>query len=283
MVAFIVICLAQWEPFNATIDPGSVYSKVKALRADLWQYTGMTDEGVALLQFALFGAAFVAWMEELGIARATTMAMAIGVPLAFILETSQFFIESRMPGLEDAVVRGAGVVIGALLCQIALRGTGRRGWVVLVVLATAVGAAIQMLNPFELSPTRNAFQWLPFMNYYEVTTASTLSHALEMMLIYFPLGFVLMTVLPVRRWPGWIATVVIVLAIAALHRVHAELHRRTVPRRHRSHAQRGWRLARRLGGEPGRNGLRRDRGRTRAADRGRRLEQRVDERRGCRS
>jgi VanZ family protein len=214
MVAFIVSCLAQWEPFNPTLDLGAVYSKVKALRIDVWQYSGMNDEGVALLQFALFGAAFVAWLEELGVSGATNIAMAIGVPLAFILEMSQFFIDSRMPGLEDAVVRGAGVMIGVVLCRVALRGKARRGWVVLVGVATAIGAAIQMLNPFEVAPTRSAFQWLPFLNYYEVTTASTLSHALELMLIYFPLGFLLTTVLPVRRWTGWITTVVIVLAIA---------------------------------------------------------------------
>jgi VanZ family protein len=214
MVAFIVVCLAQWEPFDATFDLGSVFSKAKAFGADVWQYSGMNDEGVALLQFALFGAATVAWLEELAISSAASLAIAVGVPLAFGLEMSQIFIGSRMPGLEDAVVRGTGVVVGVLLCQAALRGTPRRGWIALVIIATAIGAAIQMLNPFELAPTRNAFQWLPFLNYYEVTTSNTLSHALELMLIYFPFGFFFVTMVEMPRRRAWAAVVLIVLAIA---------------------------------------------------------------------
>jgi VanZ family protein len=214
LVAVIVVCLAQWEPFDVTIDVSSVYSKVKALRVDLWQYSGLNDEGVAFTQFALFGAAAYAWLQELGASSPAQLAMVLGIPLAFGLEASQIFIGSRMPGLEDALVRGAGVAVGVLLWSIGRQGRSRRGWVVLVVAATAVGAGMQMLNPFELATTPNAVQWLPFMNYYEVTTFTTLSHALELVLIYFPLGFVIARMRPGTRRSSWMIAIAITLAIA---------------------------------------------------------------------
>lgn len=214
MVAVIIICLAQWEPFDVTLDVGSVFSKLKSLRSDLWQYTGLTDEGVALTQFALFGAAVCAWLEQLGSARAVTLAIAAGVALAFGLEGSQILIAARMPGLEKALVRGAGVAVGALLWNVGRRGNARLGWVALVTAATAIGAAIQMLHPFQWAPVPNPIQWLPFMNYYEVTSSNSFSHAIELLLIYFPLGFFFTTVLTLPRRSALATVVVIVLAMA---------------------------------------------------------------------
>jgi len=212
-VAVIVVCAASWEPFDVTLDVGELAPRVRSLLMDPWQFNGLTDEGVALMQHALLAVALCMWLERLGSFRAAVTTIGIGVSLAFCLEASQLIITSRMPGLEDALVRAAGVVIGAFLWSIKGDGRSHAGWLALIVVATAGGAAMQMLSPFESAAVENQLQWLPFMNYYEVTTFATLSHALELMLIYFPLGFCFAR-LRIKSAGTAVVVVVIVMAIA---------------------------------------------------------------------
>jgi glycopeptide antibiotics resistance protein len=115
--------------------------------------------------------------------------MLAGLPLAVALEASQVMISSRTPGLEDATIAVSGVVLGALLWRVGQRVRAPWGWLALLVAATAVAAAMEMLSPFEIAHDRRLFNWLPFMGYYAFTTFQTLSHVLEIWLLYFPLGF----------------------------------------------------------------------------------------------
>ena len=62
--------------------------------------------------------------------------------------------------------------------------------------ATAVASALMMWSPFELSDHYRGFGWFPFLGYYTRTTFETLSHVIELALLYFPLGFC------VAFWPG---------------------------------------------------------------------------------
>ncbi len=57
---------------------------------------------------------------------------------------------------------------------------------------------MQTLAPFQIADARRTFQWLPFFNYYERTSLVTLSHAIQLGLTYFPLGFVMPAVVPGR-------------------------------------------------------------------------------------
>src|SRR5262245_6587160 len=56
-VALIVVCVAAWEPFDVTIDVGQLAPRVRSLLSDPWQFNGITDEGVALMQHALLAVA----------------------------------------------------------------------------------------------------------------------------------------------------------------------------------------------------------------------------------
>jgi VanZ family protein len=212
-LALIVVCVAAWEPFDVTIDVSELAPRVRSLLSDPWQFNGVTDEGVAMIQHALLAVALCLWLEQLGRWRAAMTAAAITASLSFALEGSQLFISSRMPGLEDALVGATGAVIGALLWIAS--GSSRRHalWLALIAAGTAAGAALQMLSPFERAVRPNPLQWLPFLNYYEVTTFVTLSHALELMLIYFPLGFCFAWGLPKSRGTA-VVVVAIVVAIA---------------------------------------------------------------------
>ncbi|MES1254091.1 MAG: VanZ family protein [Acidobacteriota bacterium] len=188
-VATLVVAAAAWEPFDVTIDVGSVARKLRALRWNVWQYTGFGDEGISIVHYALFSVACCAWLRALRVRRPGLTTIAIGVPVAFLLEASQLGVSSRMPGLEDAVVEAAGVVIGAMLWRAAQRVQAPWAWLGLLVIATAAAAAMEILTPFELAAERHLFNWLPFMGYYAYTTFQTLSHVLELWLLYFPLGF----------------------------------------------------------------------------------------------
>jgi glycopeptide antibiotics resistance protein len=54
LVAVVVIVAAAWQPFDATLDVGSVAPKIRALLHDPWQSGALTDEGIATVQYMLF-------------------------------------------------------------------------------------------------------------------------------------------------------------------------------------------------------------------------------------
>jgi VanZ family protein len=214
LVASVVVCAAAWEPFDVTLDVGSVAHKVHALQHDVWQYGGLTDEGIAVIHYVLVAVAACAWLDTLGVRRAAAGTILVGVPLAAGLEASQIAISSRMPGLEDALVRAAGVLLGAVLWRVG-RGVRASGvWLALLVVATAAAAAMANLSPFTLAPQYRTFGWLPFMGYYAHTTFDTVSHVIELWLLYFPLGFVTAVVVA-RPTRAVLTAVLVTVAIAA--------------------------------------------------------------------
>lgn len=213
MVAAIVVCLSAWQPFDVTIEVGTLVSKIKLLQADLWQFTVPNDEGVGFVQFALFAAAICLWLVALRRPAPATRAWLVASTLALGLEASQFLITSRMPGLQDMFVHIAGAAIGAGLWRSGV--FRRRPYALLVVVSLAVGAgaAMQMLSPFTFASAHRPFRWLPFLGYYEHTSFETLSHVIELILICFPMGFCAARVLPPRRAVAWSIAIAAVLAV----------------------------------------------------------------------
>ncbi len=219
LTASILLCLAAWEPFDVTLDVGSLIGKLHALRADPWQFGGVvSDEGVELVRYALFGLITSSWLRQLGLRRAASLGALVGMGAAVMLEASQWVIASRMPGLEDALVHAGGAIVGAALfqwVQSAQRRPTPRFWCALIVAATGFGAAIQMLSPFTVAAVHQPFVWMPFYNYYEHTSFETISNTIELMLIYFPVGFSIAMVLR-PRWRVYTAALGVSLAIALL-------------------------------------------------------------------
>jgi glycopeptide antibiotics resistance protein len=213
MIASIVLCLAAWEPFDVTLDVGSLIGKVHALRAHPWQFDILSDEGVEIVRYALFVLAGSSWLRQLGARRAAGVAALAGIGAAFMLEASQWVIASRMPGLEDAMVHAGGAVVGAALFQWAPRGRPPAFWFAILAAATWIGAALQMLTPFTVAAVHHPFNWMPFYNYYERTSFETISHTIELMLFYIPLGFWLPMVFR-TRWQVYAVAFGASLAIA---------------------------------------------------------------------
>jgi VanZ family protein len=209
----LLVAVAAWEPFDVTLELGTVASKAHALARDVWQAGVLTDEGIAFIHYALFGVALSQWLEALGRPRVGLTSLAIGSLIALGLEASQIAITSRMPGLEDALVRAAGVALGVACWAGGARRVKTPVLLAAITAATAVAAAMQQLSPFDVAPSRRAFSLMPFLGDYEHTTFDALSHVLELLLLYAPLGFLYGTrMAPTRR--ALLAALVATLAIA---------------------------------------------------------------------
>jgi len=196
-----VLVLATWHPFDTTIDVGGIGSKVRAFVTDPWQRGALGDEGADAVRYALFAAACACVLRRRGVSRARSLAAAVGVVAAIGLELSQFFVASRMPGMKDAVVGIAGSSIGALLAG---RSMWSARWSTLAVIVPAwLGAAEMMLTPFALQRDHRPFALVPFLGYQaQARPEAAISHAVELSLAFFPIGFALALALPRRRrWP----------------------------------------------------------------------------------
>jgi VanZ family protein len=189
VVAAIAIVVALWQPFDATLDVSSVVGKLRAVRVDPWQFNGWRDEGTSIMLSVFFATTLASYLSVLGEQRAALKSILLGAIIVFSLEASQLFIASRMPGLWDASVATTGIVIGAAIWSASTRILWPRLWMAVIILATAASAALQMLNPFTWAPAYHSMGWFPFFGYYSHTTFETLSHVIELVLLYLPFGF----------------------------------------------------------------------------------------------
>jgi glycopeptide antibiotics resistance protein len=214
IIAVLFLCVSAWEPFDASLDVGSIFAKLRAFRLDPWQVTGLNDEGVMFLRYLLFTVIAATWLRQVGVRSAGTVALAAAAAAGVGLEASQLFIDNRMPGLEDALVNVSGALAGAVVFhRLPRRPHPTRVWAAVTV-ATAIGAAIQQLSPFTWAAQYRPFQWVPFLNYYLATTTATISHLLELLTLYFPIGFGLPLIVR-KRWHADLLAILVVLAIAA--------------------------------------------------------------------
>ncbi|MCU1383997.1 MAG: hypothetical protein JWL71_2694 [Acidobacteria bacterium] len=214
LIAALLVCATALEPFDVTLDVGSVVSKARGLLRDPWQGGAFTDEGLSFLQHLLFASTLAVWMQEARFNGAALGAAIVAAVVSVALEASQLFIGARMPGARDALVGVIGSLSGVLV-SFALP-TVRRPvfWCAGVFVLTAIGVALQQLSPFSLAGEAHAFQWVPFLNYYAFTTSETVSHSAELLLSYFPLGFAIAMAVRGQR-AQLLAVIVAALLIAA--------------------------------------------------------------------
>jgi VanZ family protein len=197
MIATIVVCLAAWAPFDVTLEVGNLKTKLHAVRADPWQLANDGFEGIEFVRYVLFAVAVTSWLRQLGTRAPAALGAVASVAMAFGLEASQLAIESRQPGLADALAHSAGAVAGSALVAWAPRRRSAVFWLVLLVLATFVagtagiarGSSIRSFTataPGALFPVRRV---------------------VELLLMYFPIGFALPMALPDGR--AWYAAAVV--------------------------------------------------------------------------
>lgn len=200
MAAIFVVLVATWHPFDASLDVGAFASKVRTFVSDPWQVGMVSDEGVDLLRYAFLAGAAAVWLEGVGVRSPRATAAAATSFVAVVLEISQLIIGARMPGLKDMLVGAAGACAGSLIGP-RIRTAPVRVSAVAVIAASWAGAGVMVLAPFTLAPERRPMEWVPFLTYYQYTTGQTVSHVVELLLAFLPIGFALACVTPgPRRW-----------------------------------------------------------------------------------
>jgi len=214
LVSAGVLAVAFLQPFDVTLEVGAISWKVHALERDVWQRTIWRDEGIVVLVASLFAMAGASYLKALGERGAAVKTAFLGTLAVGGLESAQLVVASRMPGLWDAAAGVAGIWLGAVLWALSGRVNWPVLWRAILVLMTALAAALQMLSPFDWVSTYRGFSWLPFYGYYQRTTFETLSHVVELALAYFPLGYCLTYGAPSPR-RALVLSLALTLAIAA--------------------------------------------------------------------
>jgi VanZ family protein len=207
-----VLVLATWHPFDTTIDVSGIAGKVRSVMRDPWQAGAIGDEGVDAIRYALFSAALVVCLTRLGWRRPRLLGALAGSFMAFAMEFSQFFVSSRMPGMKDVTVGVVGSCLAAWLSVPHL--WSRRLAAGVVVVASVLATALVTLNPFEVQATHRPFQLFPFRAYQAVSPEAAISHAVELSLAFFPIGFAMGLVLSPRQ--RWLRVMMMALALGGV-------------------------------------------------------------------
>jgi VanZ family protein len=172
-----------------TLEVGTVASDVRMFEQDPWRFTVLRDEGIVIILSAFFSSALASYLSVLGEARAGLLALAVGAVAIAFLEGSQLLIGSRSPSLWDLLVGWTGLLAGLALWRLTPRIRSGGVWLAILAGATFIAAAMQMLTPFEIASEYRPVGWFPLRGYYTRTTFETLSHVIELALLYVPLGF----------------------------------------------------------------------------------------------
>lgn len=224
VIAAIVTVFVAWcQPFDVTLDVSTTIGKLRSLQADVWQFTGIRDEGTSIILGVFLATTLASYLSVLGERKPALKAASIAVALVAALETSQLIISSRMTSLCDLAVATLGIGIGIAIWKASTIVLWPRLWLTVITLATALAAGLQMLRPFEFTPAFHTMGLFPFLGYYSHTTFEALSHVVELMLLYFPLGFwlgssdrsrarklfwalgvTLLVALPIEYLQGWV-------------------------------------------------------------------------------
>jgi VanZ family protein len=221
VLATAVVCLLAWVPFDVTLDIGMILPKVRMLARDVWQYNGLTDEGVAIVQFALLAIAVSEWLAEMGHRKVAMMTAAIVIGAAIGLEASQLIITSRMPSLEDVAVRAVGALIGTSGWAIGRGVLTPRLCFAVLILATGVAAFIHGMNTSEFLSTQRLYRLLNLRNY-RGTIVPAFIFLTERMFIYAPVGFVVARGLGTASRAVAVAVLVAVAIAIPLEGLHAQ-------------------------------------------------------------
>ena len=209
-----VLLVTAWQPFDFTLDVGVIVRKLRAFGADPWQFTVWRDEGLIVVVTATFAAALAAYLAAIDAVRPAGKTLLITAAIASCLGAGQLLITSRMPGLWDGCVFAAGAAAGALAWRARTRFSRPAIWDAAIIAATAIAVVLSLLSPFQISGTYQSFGWIPLYGYYARTTLQTLSHVIELLLLYFPLGFCL-ALRSGRNGRRWALVALVALVIAA--------------------------------------------------------------------
>lgn len=212
--SFLVIAASSLQPFDFTLDVGSVWSNVKGVMENPGQLTlNFTDEFVVGFRFFLFAVITALWLRSINNSLWPVAGILLSASIGIFFELSQFIVSSRSPSLQDLFVVIVGCSLGGVFALLLPKRISPIIWIVPMIVITFMTAAVQTLAPFEMRMAYLSMGMVPFLPYYESSTFTAIANFLEGMITYVPLGFVLQYAISHRR-SAFILIVIIVALLA---------------------------------------------------------------------
>ena len=205
--------IAAWHPFDATIDVSSVAGKVRALLGDPWQAGTIGDEAVEAVRYALFAASWGVIWKRWHFRHPVAAGITATALLGAVLEASQFFVLSRMPGLKDVGVAVVGGAAGAMVYRLGQRWSPSTT-AAITIGTTWLATALMLLTPGLGSSGQQSVQLTPFLSYARPAPELMVSHVVELTLAFFPIGFAVGMIGRGRR--VWLLTAVVAFILGVL-------------------------------------------------------------------
>jgi VanZ family protein len=172
-IAATVLVVAWWQPFDLTLDVGSLSGKAHRLRADVWQFWGWHRQGTAIMLSAFLAMAMASYLSVLGARHPGLTAAVTTTTVLFALEAGQMCVASRMPGLADQLVAAAGAGLGSAVWTLSTRIAWPGLWLGVLALMTLGAAVLQ--TPPRGRPAAAALD--------------VIIRVVDSSLLYFPLGY----------------------------------------------------------------------------------------------
>ncbi len=193
----------MFAPFDFSLDVSQFFADTRMLGRNPWELGVPIGDGwVQMTGFAIAGGLagrMARGGRFIGMSRTReTLAVVLLVP--FGLEFLQLLVASHAPSLRDLTLEIAGAAAGwtAGLCVPALA----RPFPAFVVVNLAIAAAGLSPYRFVSWTAASSFQWIPFLEYYDQTTASSLSDAMMGLTVFGLLAGLLQLSCP--RCPRWL-------------------------------------------------------------------------------
>ena len=201
LISLILVAVGEWEPFDFTLDVGSVLHKIKLLLISAFTFSSsLKSEPMLFFEFFLLGFTCVALLKPVGIRSYTIRAFLLTSAVGVFLESSQLIVTSRMPQVQSVVTIWLACLCGSLFERMNVRRSLTVLWALVTILATGISAAFMMLSPFHFVGKHYGFNWIPFLPYYEQTSFVVLSSFIEGALLYAPMGFILKHLFNEKKW-----------------------------------------------------------------------------------
>ena len=215
IVSLILVLVAYTlGPFDLTMSVSDIKRGIKSLVLDPWEVgKPISHEWIQMMLFGLFGGLvgrlarsgkFLLWLSP-----GRSVMLPFFLPLS--LELGQLFVRSHAPSLRDI---GMGTLGSGVGCMCGLRWPGlvraRTGLVLMTVGIVAAGLSPYRLVPWE---SRASFEWVPFVEYYQRTTAGALYDAGIGVLTFAVLATLFSVTFRCSRWVPILAVVCLAGAI----------------------------------------------------------------------
>lgn len=190
-IFLVLVAAGCWQPFDFALDISLIKGHLKPLLFQPLQFQRPDEDMVSFIRF-LFAALFLSrFAAEARLPSPVLAGAGIMAALGLGLEMSQTIIQSRAPGVQDALVAVAGAIAGGIAYLFPGFHLRPRIWSAVGGSMILMSAAVRALYPFEFSPDHAGINLLPFLSLYERTTFAAIGDFMESAMIFFPLGFLL--------------------------------------------------------------------------------------------